>query len=277
MNLHTHTNFCDGEGKPIEFIKKALELKLPYLGFSAHAPLPFDCDWALPKGMLSDYCYTINELQSKFSKKISIYHGFEIDFLDGIGFPSLTLPYVNSAQVFICSIHFLNINFENRDARPRFIEIDGDYSQFMLALEAHNYSLKKLLQNFLQSTEQMLKSPVTVGAIKIIGHVDKIVLNAQKLPDFERLSDWFYSALVELIIKHNQHFHFIEINTRAIYKKGMSQPYPGFMVLESLHENQIPMMLNSDAHHPSEIIAGYKELSEKLTSLTNIQLNYLQL
>lgn len=277
MNLHTHTYFCDGKGTPVEFINKAIELKLPYLGFSAHAPLPFHCDWAIPEEKLSEYCETINNLQEEFSKKITIYHGFEIDFLDSIGFPSLTYNCVSNAQVFISSIHFLNIHFENREVPPKFIEIDGTYSQFMLAMKGHNYSLKKLLSNFLQSTEEMLVSPVPKGAKKIIGHVDKVVLNAQQLPEFETLSDWFYSVLIDLLIKNNHHFQFVEINTRAIYKKGMTHPYPRLVVLESLHENQIPLILNSDAHHPSEIIAGYKECSDKLASLTKIQLNRLQL
>lgn len=276
MNLHTHTDFCDGKGTPRDFVKKAIELKFSYLGFSAHAPINIPCEWALPTEKLDDYCDTIMGLQAEFSKKLTLFHGFEIDFLEGIGFPSLSIERIQSAQFFICSIHFLNIHNGQPNSTPRYIEIDGAYSQFMLAMKGHQYSLKKLLSNFLYTTEKMIQTPVSSEGVKIIGHVDKVVLNAQQLPEFEHLSDWFYDALLRILIEHRHEYDYVEINTRALYKKGLSQPYPRFVLLEALQQNQIPLLLNSDAHHPSEIAGGYKECQDKLTSLTNINPNNLQ-
>lgn len=277
MNLHIHTDFCDGKGLPKDFVKKAIDLKFSYLGFSAHAPLPFHCEWALPEDEIDGYCEAILSLKTEYSKKITLYHGFEIDYLFDLGFPSLMHEKIKSAEIFICSIHFLNIYFENSTTTPRFIEIDGSYSQFMLAMKGHQYSLKKLLTNFLLSTEKMIQTPTPVGAIKIIGHLDKVTLNAQQLPEFEALSDWFYENLLQILIEQRDNYDYLEINTRAMYKKGLSQPYPRFTLLESLKNNQIPLLLNSDAHHPSEIAGGYQECQEKLAVLTNINLHSLQL
>ena len=86
MNLHTHTDFCDGKGSPEDFVKKAISLGFKYLGFSAHAPLPFRCDWSLSAERLDVYCDEISHLKAHYQKKIRILHGFEIDYLEGMGF-----------------------------------------------------------------------------------------------------------------------------------------------------------------------------------------------
>lgn len=276
MNLHTHTDFCDGKGSPEDFVKKAISLGFKYLGFSAHAPLPFHCDWSLSAERLDSYCDEISHLKSHYQKEIRILHGFEIDYLEGMGFPCLSETAVCRADYLICSIHFLKTP-QSAITSPKFAEIDGTYAQFMLAMKGHEYSLKKILSNYLNATEQMILTPLAAGLVKIIGHVDKIVLNAQQLPEFEGLSDWFYKELFHILLQHRDHYHSIEINTRALYKKGLSHPYPRYDLLELLAGQRISLILNSDAHHPSELNAGYKETIERLESLTNVNsknLNY---
>lgn len=274
MNLHTHTDFCDGKSSPEDFVKKAISLEFKYLGFSAHAPLPFLCDWSLPTERLDSYCVEIARLKAHYQKKLQILHGFEIDFLEGMGFPCLTEDAVCGADFFICSIHFLKTP-QSAITSPKFAEIDGNYAQFMLAMKSHQYSLKKILSNYLNATEQMILTPLDDGMVKIIGHVDKIVLNAKQLPEFEGLSEWFYEELFNILIQHRGHYHSIEINTRALYKKGLSQPYPRYNLLEMLANQNVPLIINSDAHHPSELNAGYKETVERLESLTTINIKNL--
>lgn len=220
------------------------------------------------------YCNHILSLKLAQKGKIKILHGFEIDFLEGLNFPSLSEIQVQQADYLICSIHFLKDPASNA-ASPKFYEIDGTYAQFMLALKGHQYSLKKILTNFLEATEQMLTTPILPNRVKIIGHVDKIVLNAQQLPEFEGMSDWFYQELANRLIQHVSHYQYVEINTRALYKKGLSQPYPRYGLLETLAEKQIPLIINSDAHHPSELMGGYKETLTRLETLTNVNIKSL--
>lgn len=274
MNLHTHTDYCDGKGAPEDFVKKAIELNFKYLGFSAHAPLPFQCNWSLHPDKLDAYSDHILSLKQAQKGKIKILHGFEIDFLEGLNFPILSEKSIQQADYHICSIHFLKVP-ESSIESPRYSEIDGTYAQFMLALKSHQYSLKKILSNFLNTTEQMLTMPISPNSVKIIGHVDKIILNAQQLAEFEGMSDWFYQELANRLIQYKSEYQYVEINTRAIYKKGLSQPYPRFGLLEILAENNIPLILNSDAHHPSELAGGYRETVTKLETLSNINIKNL--
>lgn len=275
MNLHTHTSYCDGKSAPEEYIAKAIALQWKYLGFSAHAPLPFRCDWCIPLENLTAYCEEIGVLQKKYhSKKLHIFHGFEIDYLTHAGYPSLEHPQICSAQYFICSIHYLpNIGSKTTQLTHRYYEIDGTYAQFMLALKNHEYSLKKLLTRYIEATENMITTPVVEGKIKILGHVDKIVINAMQLPEFDGLSDWFYAALADVIISNRVHFDFMEINTRAIYKKGLSQPYPRVTFIEQMEKNQVPMIINSDAHQPSELPSGYPECLAQIEAHTNVNIS----
>ena len=52
-----------------------------------------------------------------------------------------------------------------------------------------------------------------------------------------------------------------------MYKKGLKEPYPGKWILEKIRDLKIPVMLNSDAHHPSEIVRGYPEALELLLAI----------
>ena len=59
----------------------------------------------------------------------------------------------------------------------------------------------------------------------------------------------------------------VEVNTRGIYKKHAPDTYPGDWVLKELISQGVPLVLNSDAHHPDEIIAAFPFAARKLKSL----------
>jgi histidinol-phosphatase (PHP family) len=277
VNLHTHTTYCDGKSSPLEIVNKAIALNWKFIGFSAHAPLPFPCEWCLPVEKVSTYCKTIKDLQVAFKPQIQIHHGFEIDYLAHWGYPCLKNVELNDADYFICSIHYLPSKEKSTSTGEyRYYEIDGTYAQFMLALKEYNYSLKKLLSAFLHSTEGLMSTPLPNNKPKIIGHIDKIVLHAIELPEFEELKDWFYMELLQLSISNRGNFDFIEINTRAMYHKGLSNPYPHVQLIELLQANLIPLMFNSDAHHRNELDAGIDDCIQLIASYTAINTSQIQ-
>lgn len=217
---------------------------------------------------LKNYCSEIQELSEKHKLEIKIHSGFEVDFLDGIGFPSLQFEEIKTSKYLITSIHFIR---NPKTDELKYLEIDGTYSQFLLALKLYNFDLKKLLQSFLNATEQMLET--TISGIKIIGHIDKIILNAAKTKEFQSIENWFYEELFQITQNSKSQFDFIEINTRAMYKKGLSNPYPKLEFISRLFQNNTPLIINSDAHQPSELDGGYKNLFQLLSQcgLDNIQ------
>ena len=46
-NFHTHSNYCDGKGLLDEYVAQAISLGMLSLGFSSHAPLPFESSWCM--------------------------------------------------------------------------------------------------------------------------------------------------------------------------------------------------------------------------------------
>jgi len=264
VNLHTHTTYCDGTASSADFVKKANQLQWDYLGFSAHAPLPFLCDWAIKATDLDKYSSEIRDLANLNKADIKILCGFEIDYLLGLGFPALEYKAVEKSDFLIASIHFVK-NPDTENPNTQYLEIDGTYSQFLLALKWFGFNLKKLLQAFLDATHQMIND-TTVGVTKIIGHIDKIILNAAKTSEFGALENWFYDELFQIVQTGSNNYDFIEINTRAIYKKGLSNPYPKLEFISRLHNAKIPLIINSDAHHPSELNGSYSALDQLLSN-----------
>ncbi len=84
FNLHTHTHFCDGKNPPEEYVTKAIELGFHTLGFSGHAPVPFENHFAIKEEKLESYFQTIRNLKLKYKNSIQILLALEIDFIPGI-------------------------------------------------------------------------------------------------------------------------------------------------------------------------------------------------
>lgn len=81
---HTHTHFCDGSSHPEDYVKEALKLGYHSLGFSGHAPVPFENKFAIPTNKMGEYCDTILHLKEKYRDHIQIFLGLEIDGIPGI-------------------------------------------------------------------------------------------------------------------------------------------------------------------------------------------------
>src|SRR4051812_37908640 len=82
-NYHSHSKYCDGKGELADYIQAARKAKVTSMGFSSHAPVPFDCKWCMKKENLQLYLSEINDLK-KSTTDIEIYKSLEIDFVPGI-------------------------------------------------------------------------------------------------------------------------------------------------------------------------------------------------
>jgi histidinol-phosphatase (PHP family) len=73
-NYHTHSSFCDGKSELPHIITKAKALQVNSLGFSSHAPLPFECKWCIDPNAMDEYFDEIEQL-SALHHEIEIYKG----------------------------------------------------------------------------------------------------------------------------------------------------------------------------------------------------------
>lgn len=85
-NYHTHTNRCHhAEGEDREYIESAIRNGMKVLGISDHCPWVYPDDFVSNARMLpselDDYFTSLTKLQDEYRKDITIYIGFESEYL----------------------------------------------------------------------------------------------------------------------------------------------------------------------------------------------------
>jgi histidinol-phosphatase (PHP family) len=267
LNLHTHTNYCDGKSTVQELHSASKQLNWKYLGISSHAPLPFSCEWAIDKKNIQHYLHEINTFRD-IQPNITLFQGWEIDYLRGTGYPALELDSIRESDYFICSLHFLRSPLKNQE----YIEIDGTLVDFIRCLSQHENSFPALIEAYFLDLHAMLKE--YVPSTKVIGHIDKFLLNAEKLPSFYKYKNLFTVKLLEWLEESIDTNTIIEINTRSIYKYNWTMPYPGIDALKYISEKKIPCIISSDAHRSTELNLGF-DIVHSLCACHSLNLNIL--
>lgn len=258
-NYHHHCKYCDGVGELEHHVLEALQQNISSLGFTSHCPVPFDTAWSMKEQDLPAYLEDLDAVKSKYSDQIEIYKGLEIDFFEK--WPGQIKYWTEKANLdfSVGSVHFVR---EFADGKPW--EIDGTLEIFQKGLrEIFGGNINKAVSKYLDLTCQMLETDTPT----ILGHLDKIKMHNSKLPFFDEGDQWYSRKLSETLEVAKKSGVIVEVNTRGIYKKRTSDPYPGRIGLKIIKELGIPICLNSDAHHPSEITREFSKTAELLLEL----------
>lgn len=248
---HTHTYFCDGTSHPEDYVKEALRLGFQTLGFSGHAPVPFENQFAIPQEKMQEYCDTILELKEKYHNDINILLGLEIDGIPGVMPPFKYFKNTYSLDYTIGSVHLV----QNPDT-GRLWFIDG------AKRETYDKGLEKIMHGDIRRGVTLyyrqIQEMVLNDQPDIVGHLDKICMhNADRYFTLEE--SWYRSLVEETLEVIRQQGCIIEINTRGIYKGRSKQLYPDASWLPLIRKMGIPVTISSDAHQPNEISLLYDE------------------
>lgn len=256
-NIHMHTHYCDGGEAPVKYVHAALEKGLTSLGFSAHAPAPFECNWALPSAQLNNYVNEIQELKELYKSRIQIYLGLELDYFPDILSYSQNLLQSGPFDYFIASLHFID---HYRDGRRW--TIDGPNEEFRRGFEEifDNDSIT-VTRKFFEYTRKMiadLNPPV-------IGHIDKLKMQYRPHSFIPEDHPVFKEELLNTLETAQKAGSIVEINTRALYKNRGETFYPGQQMFKDMFNMGIKIMVNSDAHLPNEITSEFGTAFKALT------------
>ena len=105
-NYHIHSNYCDGKNSLEEMVQAAVQEGLTSIGFTGHAPLPYENDWTMKKETVHSYMDEVRTLAEKYQEHIDISLGMEIDyFLDTEDISSDSKALIPELDFFIGSIH----------------------------------------------------------------------------------------------------------------------------------------------------------------------------
>jgi histidinol-phosphatase (PHP family) len=263
FNLHTHCHYCDGKAEPEAYIRKAMELGFHTLGFSSHAPVPFENKFAIRNDEALDaYFREIKTLRKKYRDKIRILLSLEMDFIPGISTDFQTLREIGRLDYVIGGVHLIrNKGRNNKDLWF----IDGPFR------EKYDHGLNSVFgghaRKGVEAYYHQLIEMVGTQQPDIIAHLDKIKMhNGER--HFSENESWYkdlvWKTLKFISTKSNA---IVEVNTRGLYKKRADTFFPGPDILEQVHHLKIPVTLSADAHEPHELNGYYAEALKLLKDI----------
>ena len=246
-NLHSHTQFCDGRVSMEEMLQAAIEAGFTTWGFTPHAPICLESPCNMKADDVEAYLKEIGRLRKKYPD-IEILAGMEVDYIDEKHGPASEEIKGYGLDYVIGSVHFIP------NQRGEYYDIDGSPERFKRVLEEHfDNDLKYVVRTFWEQTLKMIDR----GGLDIIGHIDKIALNASHVDariedteEYMRLADLAISKAIEKGIS-------IEINTKHYEKYGRFFPHPKYW--GKIREAGIEMPINSDAHYADKVESGMRE------------------
>jgi histidinol-phosphatase (PHP family) len=251
VNFHSHSLFSDGKAAPEEYIKSAISKNFPAYGFSCHSPVPFQTNWNMDAGNLREYIGEIARIRLAYRDKIEVYCGLELDYIDGVPY----LP-VSELKKMGCDYILGSVHFIDRYPDGSLFSFDGKPEIFFRAIEIiYNNDFRKAITGYFEKTRMM----VDKDCPDIIGHMDKIKMHNTVKHYFDEDAPWYRRQVEETLDLIAEKGCIIEVSTRGLYKHNPPLLYPDARVIKQAYLRKIPVMINSDSHHPDDIDCFFSE------------------
>ncbi len=250
QNLHTHCTFCDGNNTPEEMVEAAISKGFDSLGFSSHAltEVKDDCEMRDIDG----YIESIRGLKKRFSERIKLFLGIELDYY------SKAPERLGDFDYSISSAHYLIlkngevVSYDHSPERTR-KHIREDFSGNGLAFARSYFDTVARLE------------PKT--AISFVGHFDLVTKFSQKHPDFfDTDSPVYRSYALDALHTLSKKFDFFEINTGAIARGHKTMPYPAPFIIDEMRNIGVKILLTSDCHRKEFLDCKFREARKYVRS-----------
>lgn len=257
--LHTHTNFCDGADDVETYCIAAHKKGLMYLGFSAHAPifkktgLGTGCN--MPEEKLEIYINEVLAAKKRWEKKLPVYLGLEVDFIENVTGPSDSDLQKLGLDFIIGSVHYV--------MPPRgepFCVDDSAEAVDRGIKEGYSGDPMGMVEAYLNAQIAMIHA----GGFDLLGH-----------PDLVKKNNWGKDGRNNRLFSEEDRFYREKISATAVLmgkigipsevntgglNRGKTKdcyPSPGFLKL--FREQGVPMVINADAHRAIDLDGYYGE------------------
>lgn len=266
-NFHTHSTYCDGKEPVGDFVRKANELHYDELGFSSHAPVPFENEFGIREEKIPDYTQEIDNLKLQ-QKTLQLFYGLECDFIPGMTKPFSYYQEHFNLDYVIGGVHLVRPLNDDRiwfiDGSKREIYDTGLQQLF-------DMDVQKAVTRFWEQSFEMIETE----RFDIIAHFDKIKMHNQKRY-FTEEETWYKKLVDHCIELIKRKGLIVEINTRGIYKGRCPDFYPSDYALNQISKLEIPMIISTDCHKSEELALGYEDALKKLKDFNVKYLMYLK-
>jgi histidinol-phosphatase (PHP family) len=234
------------------------------LGFSSHAPLPFDTSWNLKWPRYADYGAAIEALKKKWIPEgMTVLLGLEIDHIEGMASPRDEAYGKINLDYRIGSVHFIT---KLQGGLFTVDENEKDFSRHVT--ENAEGDARRIWKEYYRNLEAMIEK----GGFDIVGHFDLVKKNNSHGRYFDEGSGEYLSAAFDAVEAASRNNTIVEINTGGIARGKTDEPYPSLSILKRMRERSVRITLGDDAHAPDHLgkyqkhalelakTAGYDEL-----------------
>ncbi len=247
-NYHSHCLYCDGRANMEDFIRFAINEGFTSYGISSHAPLPFATAWTMEWDRMEDYLAEFARLKEKYTDKIELAIGLEIDYLNEESNPASPRFRELPLDYRIGSVHMLY------SPEGTVVDIDTSADTFRGLVDKHfGGDLDSVVRLYYKSLLRM----VELGGFDIVGHADKMHYNASCYRPGLLDEPWYDALVRDYFAAIARRGYIVEINTKAYHELGTFYPNERYFTL--LKELGVRVQVNSDAHYPERINNARRE------------------
>ena len=229
IDLHTHTNYCDGNDSPREMVEEAIKRGFQIFGFSGHSYDPSVEPYSMTLEGTEEYKTEVTALKEEYKDKIDIFLGLEQDYY--------SIPYGDGYDYIIGSVH--NIE-KNGVLFP--VDLDPESLQEVLDKQYDGD-----FETFAEEYFELVEDVVNKTNCDIIGHIDLVSKFFETHP--RTLTDRYKNAAlkaVKALVPYNRYF---EINVGAMTRGYRTAPYPDPFILKEINRLGGKIVINGDCHN----------------------------
>jgi len=245
-NYHTHTYRCGhADGEDEEYVKRAIECGIEYMGFSDHAPFIFpdggEISCHVQQADAEGYIGSIKRLKEKYSGKIDLMVGFEMEYMPSHFDKMLENAKNSGAEYLILGQHYI------ADGYPDAIA-SGERTESEERIARYAYCVCKGIMS---------------GAFSYVAHPDMM--------KFVGYDEIYRREMKKICLCSLEYNIPVEINFLGI-RTGRFYPNPRFWEIAS--EIGCPVTYGFDAHTPKDAYDG-KSLEAANWLVRRYKLNYI--
>ena len=224
-NYHSHSLYCDGRAGMEDFVRFALSEGFTSYGFSSHAPLPFSTAWTMEWDRMNDYLAEFHRMKQKYARRIELYLGLEIDYLNEESNPSILRFRELPLDYRIGSVHMLY----NEKSEVVDVDVPADIFK-QIVDEQFGGDLEHVVRLYYGRLRRMLE----LGGFDIVGHADKMHYNASCYRPGLLDEPWYDMLVKEYFEDIAARGYQVEINTKSYHELGTFYPNERYFPLPLL-------------------------------------------
>jgi histidinol-phosphatase (PHP family) len=243
-DYHTHTPLClHAEGNPVEYARHAQCIGLAEIGLSDHNPMPeFFDDWRMLITDLPRYFELVDEARVALPG-FPIRLALECDHLEGREKWIDKTTVMADWDYLIGSVHYIHDGIAVDDPKH-------------VSLWKSATDIEHMWKMYWKLYEQMIRT----GQFDFYAHPDLAKrFGLRPAGDLRR----YYDPVIQALLDTNG---VLEVSTAGL-RKDVREIYPAREMLEMAFSAKVPIVINSDAHKPTDVGVDYNQALELVRSV----------